>query len=103
MAIDTFSNEGHKAPRVLRSLLSRPSSLKQGERVGHFVMPVNSLVVDSTLKQSKNITIPHFLVVSSSSYFWLEVRGMAYTIIGSKFMLLSSMHAQLYYMYITLK
>ena len=50
---------------VLRGLLSRPPSLERNERQGlFFVMPIDSLVVDSTFEQSENIAIA---VVSSSS------------------------------------
>ena len=39
-------------------------------------------LVDSTLQQSENITLAHFLVVSSSSCCWPAVRGVTYTILG---------------------
>ena len=55
---DAFLNKSHKAPCILIGLLSRPPSLKRSERRGlFFVMPVDSLVVDSTFKQSENIAI----------------------------------------------
>ena len=62
---DAFSNKWCGVPYVLRGLLSRPLSLEQSERQGlFFVVPIDSLVVDSTFEQSKNVTIA---VVSSSS------------------------------------
>ena len=92
---NAFSNKQRKAPWVLRGLLSRPLSLEQRERQGlFFAIPVNSLAVDSVFEQSENVTIAHFfLVSSSSSYCWPAVRGLAYTIIGSKLVALSYAHA----------
>ena len=71
---------------ISRGPLSRPPSLEQSERLGglFFVIPVNSLV-DSTFEQSENIALAYFLVVSLSSYCWPAVRGVAYAILGSKF------------------
>ena len=68
------------------SPLSRLPSLEQSERRGglFFVIPVNSLI-DSTFERSENITLAHFLMVSSSSCCWPAVRGVAYAILGSKF------------------
>ena len=89
---DAFLSE---LPHILGGLmLSRPPSLKWSEGQGLlFVMPANSLVVDSTFEQSENIAIAYFLVVSSSSCCWPAVGvWLAYTIIGSKFVSLSSTH-----------
>ena len=55
-------------------------------------MPVNSLVVDSTFKQSENVAIAHFLVVSSSSCCWPAVGAVVCAITGSKFVLILSVH-----------
>ena len=77
---DAFVKEWCEA-RAAR--FERPApSLERSERQGlFFVMPVNSLVVDSTFEQSENVAIVRFLVVSSSSCCWPAVRGVAYTII----------------------
>ena len=53
-----------------------------------FVIPVNNLVIDSMFKKSENIAIAHFLVMNSSSCCWPAVQGVAYTIVGSKLVLL---------------
>ena len=89
--IDAFLNNA-KCHTFWRGLLSRPPNLKRSERQGLFVMPVNSLVVDSMSEQSENVTIAHFLWMSLSSCCWLSsiARVVVYTIIGSKFLLLSS-------------
>ena len=61
-----FSNELREAPHISRGLLSRPLSLKPSQRHSlFFVMPVNSLVVDSTLEKSEKISITSFFVVCS--------------------------------------
>ena len=61
---DALSNKQCEAPRVSRGLLSRLHSFERSERWGlFFVVHVDSLVVDSTFKQSENIVIA---VVSSS-------------------------------------
>ena len=78
------SNERHKALYILRGLLRRPPSLEQSERQGlFFVVPVDSLVVDSTFKQNENVAIA---VVSS------RLRGAVYEIVSSKFMPLLPVH-----------
>ena len=56
---DAFLNEWHKAPRVLRDLLSRPVSLERSERQGLF------------------------FVASSSSCYWPASRGVIYEVILS--------------------
>ena len=83
---DAFSHEWREVLRILRGLLNRPPSLERRERRGglFFVIPVNS-PVDSTFEQSENIALAHFLVVSLSSCYWPAVRGVAYAILGFKF------------------
>ena len=47
------SNERCKAPCISKGLLSMPPSLKQSKRRDlFFVMPIDSLMVDSTFEQS---------------------------------------------------
>ena len=61
-----------------------------------FIVPVDS-PVDSTFEQSENFAIAH--TVSSSSCYsaanWPAMRGVAYVIIGSKFVPLASAHAHI--------
>ena len=55
---DAFSNKRCEAPCDWRGLLSRPLNLERSERQGlFFVVPVDSLVVDSIFKQNENVTI----------------------------------------------
>ena len=61
---DAFLNERHKAPRILRGLLSRPHATEpQAKRETRSVL-CHSLVVDLMFKQNENVAIA---VVSSSS------------------------------------
>jgi hypothetical protein len=55
-----------EALRVSRGLPSKPLSLERSERRGAFFdIPVNSLVVDSTFDQSKNVANAHFLLAAA--------------------------------------
>ena len=56
------------------------------------MMPVSSLMVDSTFKESENVTIAYFLVVSLSTCYWPASRGVVYAIIDSKFVPLLVTH-----------
>ena len=61
-----------------------------GHRQGlFFVVPVDSLVVDSMFDQGKNVAIE---VVSLNRYCYSILRGVVYAKIDSKFMLLSFVH-----------
>ena len=87
---DAFSNSWHEMLCVSKDLLSRPLILERSERKGlFFFMPINN-PVDSTFEQSENVAVAPFLVVSLSSCCWPTVRDVAYAIIGSRFVLLSS-------------
>ena len=62
---DAFLNKQQEVLHSSIDLLSRPPSLKQSQRQGlFFVMPVNSLVVDSMFEQSKNVAIARFLAIA---------------------------------------
>jgi hypothetical protein len=67
-----------------------PATERQGL---FFVITIDSVEVDSMSKQSENIAIAHSLVVSSRCCCLPAVRGVSYTIVGSKFIQLSSAQA----------
>ena len=88
-ALGFLTRAQHRAFREAYSVGHWASSKAKGDWGLFFVVPVNYLGVDSTFEQSENIAIT---VVSSSSCCWPASRGVVYVIIGSKFMLLSSVH-----------
>ena len=76
---DAFSNQPHEAPRVLRGLLSRrPLSLEWSERWGLFFVDVLALLKCHHCSGEYEQLRP----------YWHTSRGVVYTIISSKFVLL---------------
>ena len=60
-----------------------------------FVVPVDS-PVDSTFERSENFAIAHTVKFQQLLYiYWPAMRGVAYMIIGSKFVPLASAHAHI--------
>ena len=96
--METHSRTRGAKCRAFGRPLNGTPSLERSERRGGllFVVPVDS-PVDSTFKRSENFAIAHTVLKFQQllQCYWPAMRGVAYVIIGSKFVPLASAHAHI--------